>query len=106
MVYVDDMEAPYRGMRMCHMIADSDDELHAMADAIGMNRKWHQAPPRHDSHYDICLSMKKRAIKCGAKPITWKQLGIMNLMRRSTGTLPTPEEAAAWYEQRKNGKVA
>lgn len=31
MVYVDDYNYPYRGMKMCHMIADSDDELEGMA---------------------------------------------------------------------------
>jgi hypothetical protein len=35
-VYVDDMGAPYRGMIMFHMIADSSAELLAMADKIGV----------------------------------------------------------------------
>ena len=38
-VYVDDPIWPFRGMMMCHMIADTPDELHAMADKIGMQRK-------------------------------------------------------------------
>jgi hypothetical protein len=46
-VYVDDMRAPYRGMIMCHMIADTDEELNAMASAIGMQRGWFQG-----DHYD------------------------------------------------------
>lgn len=78
-VYVDDMtadhrpaHAPARRYVMCHMIADSEAELHAMADAIGAARKWHQAPPRHDSHYDI---------------------------RRMTGELGTPEHAECWCRE-------
>jgi Protein of unknown function (DUF4031) len=65
-VYVDDMRAPYGRMIMCHMIADSDVELHAMAAKIGVARRWHQAPPRHASHYDIALSKRAAAIAAGA----------------------------------------
>ena len=39
-VYVDNMQAPFGNMVMCHMWADTDDELLAMADAIGVQRKW------------------------------------------------------------------
>ena len=31
-VYVDDMNAAYGCMKMSHMLADTDDELHAMAE--------------------------------------------------------------------------
>ena len=40
----------------------TDAELHAMADAIGVSRRWHQAPPKHRSHYDIALSKRAAAI--------------------------------------------
>jgi hypothetical protein len=95
-VYVDDMNASYRRMKMCHMIATDDDELHAMADRIGVARRWHQAPPAHSSHYDICQTKKALAIKAGAIPITWRQAGCMNLRRRVTGELGPPEEAEEW----------
>ncbi len=39
-VYVDDMKAAFGSMIMCHMWADSDAELLAMADRIGVQRKW------------------------------------------------------------------
>lgn len=41
-VYVDDMKAAFGSMIMCHMWADSDAELLAMADRIGVQRKWIQ----------------------------------------------------------------
>lgn len=46
---------------MCHMLADSVEELHAMADRIGIQRKWFQG-----DHYDICLSKRKLAVEAGA----------------------------------------
>lgn len=96
--YVDDMEAPYGRMKMCHMLADSDAELHALADRIGVARKWHQAPPKHSSHYDIALTKKALALAAGAIAITWRQAGAMNARRRVTGSLGTPEDSTAWLE--------
>jgi hypothetical protein len=66
-VYVGDIEYPFGRMLMSHMVADTDEELHAMAAKIGVARKWHQKSPPHSlSHYDICKSMKVKAIKFGA----------------------------------------
>ncbi len=91
-VYVDDMRAPYGRMIMCHMIADSEAELHAMADRIGIARKWFQAGP---AHYDICVVKRNLAVKLGAVEITWKQAGCMVANRKATGQLGTPETAIA-----------
>jgi Protein of unknown function (DUF4031) len=67
-VYADDMQARFVQMIMCHMIADTDEELHRMADAIGVSRRWHQAPPQHDSHYDIAMVKRAMAIAAAATP--------------------------------------
>ncbi len=95
-VYVDDMNAQFCRMKMSHLIADTDEELHAMAARIGVARKWWQAPPQHDSHYDIALSKKAAALAAGAVQITWRQAGAMNFRRRCTGQLGPPSEAEAW----------
>lgn len=74
-VYIDDMYKYPMGqfgrMKMSHMIADTEDELHDMAHKIGVARKWYQG-----DHYDICMSMRAKAVAFGAKEITLKELSI------------------------------
>lgn len=70
-VYVDDMRAPFGRMVMCHMMGDTLDELHAMADRIGVARRWFQGPPKHRfPHYDIALSKRVLAVQAGAEEVT------------------------------------
>lgn len=63
-VYIDNARIPYGRMLMNHMIADTVDELHRMADAIGMRRDWFQ--PTSFPHYDVCLKRKAHAHELGA----------------------------------------
>ncbi len=72
-VYVDDMRAPFGRMVMCHMIADTSDELHAMARSIGVRRKWCQGEGTAKEHYDICLAKRKMAVEAGAQEITQRE---------------------------------
>lgn len=65
-VYVDNFAAPYGRMIMCHMMADSRDELLAMADQIGVNRKWLQKAGTVHEHFDICKAKRFLAVKAGA----------------------------------------
>ncbi|MFZ5783931.1 MAG: DUF4031 domain-containing protein [Pseudomonadota bacterium] len=91
-VYVDDMYRQpmgrFRRMKMSHMIADTDEELHAMAARIGVARKWHQG-----DHYDIAMSKRALAIQCGAKAISLKQLACMSALRRRGLPMGDPETA-------------
>lgn len=65
--YVDKAKNSYGRMVMSHLIADSLEELHAMADAIGLKRSWFQAaPPASFPHYDIAQSKRAEAINLGA----------------------------------------
>ena len=47
------------------MIADTPDELHAMADKIGVARKWFQCMASFP-HYDIAQSKRALAVQYGA----------------------------------------
>jgi hypothetical protein len=93
-VYVDDMHryamGEFRGMKMSHMIADTEDELHAMADRIGIARRWYQG-----DHYDVAMSKRDAAIAAGAVAIPLKVLARMALNRRRGLPLGSPEQVAA-----------
>jgi hypothetical protein len=90
-VYVDDMYTvpmgQFRRMKMSHMIADTEEELHKMAAAIGVARKWYQG-----DHYDICMSMRVKAVKLGAKEIEMRELARLSrkegLPRKGNGLVP------------------
>ena len=79
-VYVDASEWPYGRMMMCHMVADSLDELHAMADRIGVARRWFQNKGTHP-HYDICKSKRALAVASGA--IEVNRRGLVDVMKRT-----------------------
>ena len=104
-VYVDDMNASFGRMIMCHMIADTEDELHAMADKIGVARKWYQK-----DHYDISLSKRAEAVRLGAVEITFRDAGLMMMDRRRrrdpTAPLLTVAEAMERINARHAAKVA
>lgn len=68
-VYVDQMKIPYGRMLMCHMLADSLDELHDMAQKLGLKRQWFQNAEGSTPHYDICQEKRAKAIELGAVEI-------------------------------------
>lgn len=80
-VYVDDMHASYGRMKMCHMFADSTEELLSMADKIGVQRKWIQKAGTIREHFDICLSKRAKAVGMGAVEISYPG-GVADLMNR------------------------
>jgi hypothetical protein len=73
-VYVDIARFPYGRMLMCHMIADTREELLAMADVIGVNRKWIQSTGTPYEHFDICLAKRKLAVKNGAVEVNARDI--------------------------------
>ena len=83
-VYVDDVRHRFGRMVMCHMWADTLDELLAMADRIGVARRWLQQPPKASwVHFDVSLAMKAKAIEAGA--ILTDRFGPAEFEARRTG---------------------
>jgi hypothetical protein len=102
-VYIDDMYryaiGQFRGMHMSHMIADTPEELHAMAMRIGMKREWYQG-----DHYDVPLPRRHMALTGGATAITYRQCGMMRRRLVVEGTCGDPSDAARWYRQWLKGR--
>ena len=74
-VYVDDAAHQFGRMRMCHLWADTLDELLAMVDRIGVDRKWIQGHPtlshgKHREaswvHFDVAQTKRALAVAAGA----------------------------------------
>ena len=67
--------APARrhGQDWCHMWADTEAELHAMADRIGLSRRYVQ-DANNDllRHYDLVPSMRRLAVAAGAAEMSWR----------------------------------
>lgn len=73
--FVDDVKHRFGTMIMCHLWADTEEELFAMVDKIGVQRKWIQGHPTLSTgkakqaswvHFDIAASKKRLAIEHGA----------------------------------------
>lgn len=82
-VYVDDFRIPFRGRVMCHMLADTDEELRAMADRVGMQQRWHQG-----DHFDIDVHMRALAIAHGAREITRREAVLVRRHYRERESTP------------------
>ena len=101
-VYVDPAVWPFGNMVMCHCWADSDGELLAMMDRIGVQRKWIQGHPelsfgKHRNaswiHFVISKSKRALAVRYGAietdryGPLEWEAYRVLS------GAVPSDEAA-------------
>jgi hypothetical protein len=68
-VYVDDAVTLWRGQRWAHLMADTLEELHAMAAQLGMPRRAFQDKPS-GAHYDVTVEMREQALQLGATAIS------------------------------------
>ena len=77
-----------RGLRFtdyCHLLADSREELHAMAEAVGMPRVAFQDHPWR-WHYDLPAHLRAAAVALGAREVTLHDVGA--LLKRRKADLP------------------
>jgi hypothetical protein len=87
-VYLDDWRQRARlgpvDDRWSHLVADSDEELHAFAARLGMRRQWFQdkAGRPHHGHYDLPERARSDAVALGAVEITWREMGRLLRSRR------------------------
>lgn len=97
-VWVDNFRAAKRigriNGRWSHLTASTPDELHAMADRLGLNRAWFQGRcktaktcPVIDGvcphfHYDVVDAKRVQAIAAGAMSIDLREMGALTSARR------------------------
>jgi len=59
--------------KSCHLVADTEEELHNFAKKLGLKREWFQKHPKLD-HYDLTKNKRIKAVKMGAVEITRKEM--------------------------------
>lgn len=87
---MDNMRAPVGRMVLCHMLADSREELDAMADKIGVARKWIQSEGTHREHYDVSLGARAKAVAAGAVEVSLRELATVMNRKRMEHAKVTP----------------
>lgn len=75
---------------MCHMIADTPTELVAMADRIGVARRWFQSKASAP-HFDIAKSKRELAVAAGALEVD--RVAFVEVVRRIRTTWPRANDA-------------
>jgi hypothetical protein len=84
--YVDTVRSyPGKGLRFtefCHLLADTREELQAMADALGIPHRFFQDHPWR-WHHDIPEHLRARAIELGAREVTMHEVGALLRSRRA-----------------------
>ncbi len=104
-VYVDDVRHRFGRMIMCHLWADTEEELHAFAARLGLKRAWFQEPPKARwKHYDISLGVKARAIRLGA--VLTDKYGPVEFLAQQSGDQAKLDSIAELRKLRGEGAVA
>jgi hypothetical protein len=83
-VYVDEPVWEWRGRRWCHLLADTDEELHVFAAALGLKRAWFPRRPAMPwkDHYDIPDELRAEAVLAGAVEVDLRHVAAHVRARR------------------------
>ncbi len=73
-VYVDQLSPTvrtryWRYREACHLVADSQEELHVFARRLRLKRQWYQDHGKYP-HYDLTASRRRVAVRLGAQETT------------------------------------
>ncbi len=68
----------------CHLMADTEDELHAFAARLGLRRAWFQ--PLSSPHYDLTASKRARALELGAVFVPGREQAKARIAARRGGS--------------------
>jgi hypothetical protein len=84
--YVDAVrEYPNAGLRFtrfCHLLADTREELHEMAGALGVPHRYFQDHPWR-WHHDLPEPLRDRALELGARELTLHEVGALLRRRKA-----------------------
>lgn len=85
-VYVDNLRPcipneRWRWLKSCHLIADTEEELHAFAKKLNLKRAWFQKH-RVMPHYDLNYGQRKKAVELGAVGVMESAVRDMLRLRR------------------------
>jgi hypothetical protein len=69
------------GQRWCHMMADTHEELLAMARKIGLRPEWIQKEDTHQEHFDLVPPRRAAAVAAGALEVTTRDLVALGFKR-------------------------
>lgn len=72
--YVDDLfptprSERWRHSQACHLMADTDEELHAMAAELGLKKSAARGlgiAHQHEHHYELTAAQRRKAVEAGA----------------------------------------
>lgn len=83
-VYVDEIRhvwpklPGWRYEHACHMLADTERELEAMARKLKLRQNW-----RHGDHYDLTANKRRQAVAAGALELSAREM--VHVRRRLEG---------------------
>jgi hypothetical protein len=89
--YVDALKSyPDAGLRyteFCHLLADTREELHEIAEELGIPARYFQDHPWR-WHHDLPAPLRPRAIELGAKELTMHEVGALLKQRKAQIAIP------------------